>query len=64
MSLLWVLFIILIVWLVFKIGLQALKWGLVLAVVVFAFWFLTAGGVKFEKPSGMPDLPSFPTLTK
>jgi H+/gluconate symporter-like permease len=51
------------VWLVIKIGLEAFKWFLVLAAVCVGFWFFTYGGVKIEKPSNMPALPTLP-LTK
>lgn len=57
MSLLLILFIILIVWLIFKIGFQAFKWFLILATAVIVYWFLTAGGgIEFKKPSNMPEL--------
>jgi hypothetical protein len=61
MSIFWIVFIIALIYLGFKIGMEALKWVLVLVAVVFVFWFFTAGGgVKIDKPSNMPNLPSFP----
>lgn len=44
MSILWILFLITLVWLVFKIGFQTLKWMLILAVLIAAYWILTNGG--------------------
>lgn len=63
MSILWLAFIIACIYIAVKIGFEALKWVLVLTVVVFVFWFFTAGGgVNIDKPAGMPSLSNLPAL--
>ncbi len=60
MTILWILLAVVVVWILYKIGVKALKWVVILILAVAVFWFFTAGGgVKIDKPAGMPDLPTF-----
>jgi len=58
MSILNILIVLAVVYVCYKIGATALKWMLLLAALIAAYWFFTSGGgVEIKKPSNMPELP-------
>lgn len=65
MSLFTAVLVVLAIYVCYKIGATALKWFLVLAVVVGGYCFFTYGGdINIKKPDGMPKLPELTSPLK